>query len=75
LVSFGVQFKLGDRFGARLEAASASTRSPFTGKHSFRATGGPTIDEPTRVNQVDYRLVGVYNFRKHQSTPQTTAKR
>jgi hypothetical protein len=74
LVSFGVQFKLNDKFGARLEAASQSIHSPFTGEHSFTASG-PTIDELTRVNQTDYRIVGVYHFGKKVTPPATTAKR
>jgi len=75
LVSFGVQFKLNDKFGARLEAASQSIHNPFTGEHSFTVANGPTIDEPTRVNQTDYRIVGVYHFGKKETPPATTAKK
>ncbi len=64
LVTFGVQAKMGDHFGARLEATAASTGNPFSGRHSFRAVTGTTIDEPTKVSHTDYRVGGVYYFGK-----------
>ena len=62
LFAFGVQFKAADQWSGRLEAALTSGRNPFTGKNSFRALSGPTIDEPTGVSHTDFRLAGVYHF-------------
>jgi hypothetical protein len=60
--SLGVQLHANDHFDVRLEAASMSVRNPFAGSESFRALGGTTIDEPTRVSRTDFRLSAVYNF-------------
>ena len=60
--SLGVQLHANDSFDVRLEAASMSVRNPFAGRESFRALGGTTIDEPTRVSRTDFRLSAVYNF-------------
>jgi opacity protein-like surface antigen len=73
LASFGFQMRVSDHFSTRLELASGSVRNPFTGKHSFGATDGFTIDEPTRVNQSNWRLVGVYEFGKRK-VPSVTAE-
>ncbi|HSL69601.1 MAG TPA: outer membrane beta-barrel protein [Longimicrobiales bacterium] len=62
IASLGLQARLTDDLDLRVEAASGSIRNPFTGRDSFRALGGTTIEEPTRVNKTDFRLVGVYNF-------------
>jgi len=62
LASFGVQFHLGDGLFTQLEASSHSFGNPFSGGHSFTALGGTTIDEPSRVNKTDYRVVFVYRF-------------
>jgi hypothetical protein len=62
--SFGVQFKATNKFSGRLEASLYGGRNPFTGNQSFRATSGPTIDEPSGVNHTDYRLSAVYHFGK-----------
>jgi opacity protein-like surface antigen len=76
LVSFGVQYNPSNKFGIRAEWASASIRNPWTGKHSFVALGAPTINEPGRVEQSDWRIVGVYNFGKREPPPPaTTAKK
>jgi hypothetical protein len=60
--SFGEQFHLGDGLYTQLEASSHSLGNPFSGQNSFTATGGTTIDEPSRVNKTDYRLAFVYRF-------------
>ena len=60
--SFGVQFHMTAGFAARIEAATATVRNPFTGSQSYRAMGGSTIEEPSRVNVTDYRLALVYQF-------------
>ena len=60
--SFGVQFQFAGYSAARLEVASTSIRSPFTGKDSFVAPGGVTVDEPTRVTQTDFKMAAVLYF-------------
>jgi outer membrane protein W len=60
--SLGVQLHATESIDIRVEAASMSVRNPFAGGNSFRALGGTTIDEPTRVNRTDFRLAAVYNF-------------
>lgn len=67
LASIGMQFRLGKHVRARLEALTASSRNPFTGNDSFRATNGTTIDEPGRVSRTDFRLVGVYSFGRERT--------
>jgi opacity protein-like surface antigen len=68
LASLGVQLRLGQHVRARLEAVTTSSRNPFTGRDSFRATSGTTIDEPGRVSRIDYRLVGTYSFGRPRSS-------
>lgn len=63
-LAIGLQVRAWEKFGARLEASSITTGSPFTGKRSFRTTNGVVIDEPEFVGRMDWRLVGVYYFRK-----------
>jgi hypothetical protein len=60
--SFGIRAKLNRRVDVRLEAASATVQNPFTGRSSFRAFGGTTIDEPTRIPRTDFRLALSYGF-------------
>ena len=72
LGSLGLQFRLGDHIRARLEAVTTSSRNPFTGKDSFRATTGVTVDEPGRVSRTDFRLVGVYSFGRSRSADRST---
>jgi hypothetical protein len=62
LATFGLQVQLTPNSGARFEVATSSIRNPFTGSDSYRAQGGVTIDEPTRVSQTDFRLAAVYYF-------------
>jgi hypothetical protein len=62
LATFGLQIQLSGHTGARFEVATSSVRNPFTGNESYRAQGGVTIDEPTRVSQTDFRLGAVYYF-------------
>jgi hypothetical protein len=62
LATFGLQGKLNDHVSARLEGSFASVRNPFTGNESFRALGGTTLDEPTRVGKNDFRVIVVYHF-------------
>ena len=62
VASFGIQFKAADKWSGRLETTLTSGRNPFTGKKSFRALSGPTIDEPTGVGHQDFRVSGVYHF-------------
>ena len=64
LVAIGLQVKLSSRLDLRAEASTASLHNPFSGNESYTAHGGVTIDEPTRVNKRDYRLVFMYNFSK-----------
>lgn len=63
-LAFGLQVRAWEKFGARLEASSATTGNPFTGKRSFRTTNAVVIDEPEHIGRTDYRLVGIYYFRK-----------
>ncbi len=62
--SVGLQMRAASNFLVRLEYMTSSTRNPFTGRESFRAFGGVTIDEPTRVSMSDWRIAGVYTFGK-----------
>ena len=62
LFSFGTQIRSADRLSWRLEMAMASGHNPFTGNKSFRALSGPTIDEPTSLSRIDFRVAGVYHF-------------
>jgi opacity protein-like surface antigen len=62
LFSFGVQFKATEKWSGRLEASLASGHNPFTGKNSFRALAGQTLDEPTSVGRTDFRFAAVYHF-------------
>jgi len=62
VTSFGVQFHVAHGLYTQLEASSHSLGNPFSGRRSFTATGGTTVDEPRRVNKTDYRLVLVYRF-------------
>jgi len=62
--AFGLQFKASDKWSGRLEGTLSSGHNPFTGKKSFRAFGGTTIDEPNGVDRTDFRLAGVYHFGK-----------
>ena len=64
LASLGLQLKLGSRWNVRLEGTAANTRNPFTGRDSFVAFAGETIDEPSRVTNRDFRLIAMYNFGK-----------
>ena len=72
LFSFGVQFKATDKFSGRLEASLAAGHNPFTGKKSFRALSGPTIDEPHSLGRTDYRIAGVYHFGSAKTPPTGT---
>jgi outer membrane protein W len=66
LATIGVQLRMAERVSTRFEAVSSSVRNPFTGNESFQAAGGATVDEPTRVNRTDFRLVGVYHFGRRE---------
>ena len=71
LATFGMQARVSDVLSARVELASATVRNPFTGSDSFRALGGTTIDEPTRVTKNDFRLVGIYYLGKPGGSSRT----
>jgi opacity protein-like surface antigen len=62
LFSFGAQIRAADHWSGRLEMAMSSGHNPFTGSNSFRALSGPTIDEPTGLSRIDFRIAGVYHF-------------
>jgi len=62
LFSFGTQIRAADHWSGRLEMAMSSGHNPFTGTKSFRALSGPTIDEPTGLSRIDFRIAGVYHF-------------
>ena len=62
--AFGVQITAKKHWSGRLEAALSDGHNPFTGKHSFRALSGPTIDEPTKIDRTDFRFAIVYHFGK-----------
>jgi hypothetical protein len=72
--SLGVMLHATDRIDLRVEAASMSVRNPFAGGESYRALGGSTIDEPTRVGRTDFRVAAVYNFGRARETS-TSANR
>jgi hypothetical protein len=72
LFSFGLQFTASDKWSGRLEATMSGGHNPFAGNKSFRAQGGPAIDEPTGVNRTDFRLAGVYYFSRLE-IPKITA--
>jgi hypothetical protein len=62
LATIGVRANVGHKFDVRLEAQKNSIKSPFTGRSSFLALAGTTIDEPTRVSQNNVRLIATYHF-------------
>ena len=71
VATVGLHAGLGMGLGVRLEAVRAHVVNPFTGRESFQALGGTTIDEPGRVNKTDYRFALVYNIggaRKQQAS-------
>ena len=68
----GLQVKLADRWDVRAEATTASVRNPFTGRESYTALGGSTIDEPSRVSKRDFKLAFMYNFSKPKLELPTT---
>jgi hypothetical protein len=68
LASLGLQFRLNRSWAMRTEWSGGGLGNPFTGKRSFRATSGVSIDEPTRVDFNDYRFVVAYSFGK-KATP------
>ena len=63
-LAFGVQVREWEQFGFRVEGAKLTTGNPFTGKRSFKTTGAIPFDEPTHVGKWDYRVAGVYYFKK-----------
>jgi hypothetical protein len=76
----GLQFRADSNWAFRVEFGRSSVRNPFTGKDSFRALTGVTIDEPTSVSLTDLRIAGVYSFGKPfylrgRTTPSTTRTR
>ena len=72
LFSFGTQFRAADHWSGRLEMAMSSGHNPFTGNKSFRALSGPTIDEPTGLSRIDFRVAAVYHFDSAR-TPRSAA--
>jgi hypothetical protein len=66
LATIGIQFRMAERVSTRFEAVSSTVRNPFTGNEAFQSLGGATIDEPTRVNRTDFRIVGVYHFGRRE---------
>ena len=75
-VAFGVQYRGWEQFGARLEASKANVGNPFTGKNSFRTVGAIPFEEPDQVGHWDYRVAGVYYFKKKDApaTDRTISK-
>ena len=69
--SLGLQFRVSEAFRLRLGANRGTISNPFTGRQSFIAVNGLTIDEPSRVGKTDYRLSLVYSFGKAEA-PTTT---
>lgn len=59
----GVRVRVYRQFAVAFEIADLDAGNPFTGSESFLPTTGVTIDEPTRVRQTHFRLVGSYTFR------------
>lgn len=79
LFSFGVQVTGDEKFSARLEATLYGGHNPFTGNRSFRSlAGGTVLDEPTNVQQTDFRIAAVYHFgtskKKTSETPALKAQ-
>jgi hypothetical protein len=64
LGSFGLQVRATRNLDLRAEVASHTARNPFTGRESFRAMGGTTIEEPSRVGRTDFRFAILYSFGK-----------
>ena len=69
--TIGLHYMFTQAFRVRLEVAGASIGNPFTGRDSFIALNGRTIDEPTRVRKTDLRLALQYSWGKPTS-PATT---
>jgi hypothetical protein len=64
LGSFGLQVRATRNIDVRGEVSTHTARNPFTGRESFRAMGGTTIEEPSRVGRTDFRLAIAYSFGK-----------
>jgi opacity protein-like surface antigen len=75
VATLGLQAALGAGFVLRLDAATASIRSPFAGGDAFLVNGGTTIDEPRRVNKTDFRLALAYRFGGDDDLQRTRANR
>lgn len=60
--TFGLRYRPAPRWAVGLEVTDLSIRNPFTGNTSFIPVSGLTVDEPTRVRQTHFRVVGSYSF-------------
>ncbi len=70
--SVGLQFRLWEDFRLRLDATTATVGNPFTGRDSYIADFGRTIDEPSRVRKTDFRLGLAYTWGKPHPGSTTT---
>jgi hypothetical protein len=55
--ALGLQYRFNWRFGLLVEAATFGVGNPFTGRESFMALTGETIDEPRHVSAQVYRAM------------------
>jgi hypothetical protein len=69
LGSFGVQVRATRNLDLRAEVVTETTRNPFTGRDSYRAMGGTTIEEPSRVGRTDFRFAILYSWGKPTLEP------
>jgi hypothetical protein len=69
--SLGIQFLLSRNFLLRLDANTSSIGNPFTGRNSYAAHIGHTIDEPGRVRKTDFRLALGYTWGRPHPTETT----
>jgi len=74
LANFGLKYRATDRFDLNAEYSVATLRNPFSGRSSFNALTGVTVDEPTRVRSSDWRLMASYYFGKPGREETTTNK-
>lgn len=71
--SLGVQVRIFDQLFSRFEWASTGSHNPFNGNRSYRASGGSTIDEPTRIAKTEWRFGASYYLGKHSASKPTVA--
>ncbi len=71
--NLGVQVRVIEALFGRVEWNTMGTRNPFNGNRSYRAPGGVTFDEPSRLNKTEWRFAAAYYFGTPATQPTVTA--